>query len=166
MAINTEKFYEEQKLKNIERVVLAEDIELPEINTEPLTLELLQELSDKNSYYKLAINEYSDMNAKFFLPIMTPLVDTDNARDSTKSSPSLNGNKGDSLKSSSYNSTNYITLVIPKYILLNFVSVVPKGTVFVVGSVGGKLNIDEMKIIGLYSTSATNTLSKSKGGSR
>lgn len=139
--------YDEQELTSIERVQLAEDIELPELPEEPLTLAYLQE----NEEYKLAFNEYKDMMGKFFLPIMTPLVEKGEVNDESKAPPSTKGHKGSSLETTKYTSTNCIQLVIPKYILLNFKKVVPKGTEFVVASVNNSISIEDMRIVGIYS---------------
>lgn len=115
-------FYENQTL-SIERAVLAEDIILPDIT------------------------ELKDTLAKFFLPIMTPMLKTDVVTESVKIIPPL---KGSNQSSNSCTSTNYISLYIPKYILMNFDKKVPKGTEFIITSIDGSIKIDDMRIIGIY----------------
>lgn len=138
-------FYEEGKISSIERVVLAEDIRLPEISKYPLTL---KNLEDKGEY-KLAFNEYTDVKGKFYLNIMTPLIDKGSVGEKNNSSPSTKGHKGN-LATNKYKSSNYITLIIPKYIVLNFTGVIPKGTEFLIGSVGSSIDLSKIRIIGLY----------------
>lgn len=144
------EFYDDQSINTIERVKLAQDVKLPKVTTEPLTLKFLE----NGGKYVSPFNAYSDIKAKFFMPIMSPLMSGENASNDKKASPSVKNQKGSSkLQVNSYNSSNYIELVIPKYILMNFVDIVPKGTEFIVGSINGSLSIGKMKIIGIYSTS-------------
>lgn len=145
--MNIDSFYDRPELKYSERVILAEDLELPDPS-----LDGYNPLSD-----------FTDMNAKFYLPIMTPLLDTDITYDKHSQKPN-----SDTLITSEFVSSNYITLVIPKYILLQFAYeiIIPAGTEFIVTSIGGQMKIDYYRIIGVYTTTATNTLEESKGGSR
>lgn len=140
-------FYEKQSLSGLERVILAEEIILPELPEEPLTLAYLEEFGE----YKLAFNEYTDMQGKFFMNIMTPLVEKGEVAEKFASSPRTIGHRGKELNTMDYVSANYITLTIPKYILLNFKKSVPKGTEFLVASIDGSLEVDDIKIIGIYS---------------
>lgn len=141
-------YYEEQQIGTIERAVLAEAVNLPAVTTEPLTLSFLE----GGGEYKIATNEYKDITGKFFLNIMTPLVDKGSASKRGESAPSTRGHCGDSLTTTNYSSSNYISLVIPKYILLNFIGSIPKGTEFIVASIGGSVEIEDMRIIGIYSS--------------
>lgn len=145
--MNIDSFYDRPELKYSERVILAEDLELPDPS-----LDGYNPLSD-----------FTDMNAKFYLPIMTPLLDTDITYDKHSQKPN-----SDTLITSEFISSNYITLVIPKYILLQFAYeiIIPTGTEFIVTSIGGQMKIEYYRIIGVYTTTATNTLEESKGGSR
>ena len=129
-------YFEDQQISTIERVVLAEDIILPEINKDCIS----------GSPFYL----YKDTLGKFFLPIMTPMLDKNSIREAQKISPSTRGHKGNPLTTESCRSTNYISLYIPKYILLNFINKVPKGTEFIIASVGGSIEIEDMRIIGIY----------------
>lgn len=140
-------YFDQQVLSSVERVKLAEDIILPKLPVEPLTLEYLENMGE----YKLAINEYQDTMGKFYLPIMTPLVDKAETNDKLTVAPSTRQHRGSNLRTQSYNTTNFISLVIPKYILLNFKDKVPKGTEFIIASIGSSLDIDDMRIIGIYS---------------
>ena len=144
---NTTNFFEKQLLSGLERVVLAEDILLPELPEEPLSLKYLEKFGE----YKLAFNEYKDMQGKFFMNIMTPMVQKGEIEEKFSSSPRTVGHKGNGLSTMDYISTNFITLTIPKYILLNFTGMVPKGTEFLIASIDGSLEVEDIKIIGVYS---------------
>lgn len=152
---NNGNYYDKQSIITIERAQLAEDIPLPAITTEKINLEFFE--SGKTCI--LAQNAYIDTIGKFYLNVMTPLLDKQESKMETKSAPSTRGHKGSSLNTRSYTSTNYVNLVVPKYILLNFTGRVPKGTEFIVASIGGSLDVEDMRIIGIYSldTSSSNT---------
>lgn len=141
--------YEEQKLSNTERVILAEDLKLPELTKEPLTYEWLEE--HKGEEYKLAFREYTNLMGKFFLPIMTPLKEQKEVEEESKPAPSTTGHKGAGLETKKYKSSNIVEIVIPKYILLNYIDIIPKGTEFVAASVNNDVNAEELRIIGIYS---------------
>ena len=143
---NYYNYYETEKFTSAERVQLAEDIILPTLPKEPLTHSYLKYQGE----YRLAFNEYHDVEGKFYLPIMTPLVDKSSAVNTRRSAPSTKTHKGSTLNTSSYNTSNYITLTIPKYIVLNFTDRIPAGTEFIVVSIGDSLNIKDMRIIGIY----------------
>lgn len=146
---NSKNYYEQQKVPSIEKVILAENITLPELPSEELTLEYFK----YHSVYKLAMNEYNDIKAKFFMPVMTPMKDQEKVVEEDNTSPSSKGQLGESsLQTDGYSTSNCIELVIPKYILLEFVGTIPQGTEFLMASVGGNLNVSDMRIVGLYST--------------
>lgn len=163
MAYNNQNgnYYDKQEIISIERAQLAEDIPLPAISTQKLTLNFLE----NHDEYILAQNVYTDMIGRFYLNIMTPLLDKSESKTENKTAPSTRGHKGSKLNTTNYVSTNYVSLVVPKYILLNFTGKVPKGTEFIVASVGGSLDVEDMRIIGIYSldTSSTNTESGEGG---
>lgn len=139
-------YYDNGAISSVEKATLAEDIVLPSITKAPLTLSFLE----GGGSYKTAETEYKDTKGKFFISIMTPLVDQTNASTVSKASPTTRGQSGSKLNASKYSSSNYVTLTIPKYILLNFTGTVPKGTEFLVASINGSSSISNMRIIGIY----------------
>lgn len=141
-----DNYYDKQQLASVERVKLAADIILPEVSTEPLTLKYLQ----SGREYKTPFTEYTDMEGKFYLTIMTPLLNKEQINNRNQVAPSVRGHRGN-LGTNNYSSSNYITLTIPKYILLNFINKVPKGTEFIVASIGNSIDIDDLRIVGIYS---------------
>lgn len=144
-------YYDNMELK-IERAILAEEIILPKVTKERyITHDWL-----KYNTYISPFTEYEDTIGKFFIPILTPMVSQGEVWTKTKSSPSTKGHKGDGLQTRSYNTSNYISLYIPKYILLNFVDKIPKGTEFILSSINNSIDIDDMRIIGIYSLPTEN----------
>lgn len=139
-------------LSGFERAILVEEVKLPDLQEDkdqPLTADYLAHHDE----YKLAFNQYKDIRANFNIPILSPLMDN---REKTtlknNNSPSVRSHTGVKLNTNSYQSSNYVTLVIPKYLLYNFKEKIPKGTEFIIVNVGGSSNVSDMRIIGIYST--------------
>ena len=131
----------------IEEATLLEDVLLPELPPFPT----VGQIHDGNEYYPRTIELYEDTMAKFSIPIINPLGDnngspTDNSKGSQNTRNISNKNN---LQVSSYKTSNYISLKIPRYILLNFISKIPKGTKFLVAFVGGSTDVGDIKIIGV-----------------
>lgn len=136
------------ELKYLEEAILMEDIQLPELPPFPTHLEVTLE----TVYYPRPIELYHDMKGKFKITILNPLDENiDSPVDNIKGSNTVRNiiNKDCNIAVSSFEETNYVTLNIPKYILLNFINKVPKGTKFIVGSLGGSTDVEDIRIIGV-----------------
>ena len=136
-----------QDLTYVEEATLLEDILLPELPPFPTW----EEIHDNNVYYPRTVELYEDMEGKFSVPIITPLGDnTGEPVDDIAGAASARNimNEG-ALQVSTYQESNYVTLNIPKYILLNFLEIVPKGTRFIVAFIGGSTNIGDIRVIGV-----------------
>lgn len=136
------------KVQYIERAILLEDIVLPEIPLFPT----LEEIQSGDVYYPRTEELYMDVIAKFSIPILTPLSDnTSNASDDDVPERSTRDaiSKKCGMILSTYKESNYIELNVPKYILINFVEKVPRGTAFIAAFIGGEIRVDNIKIIGV-----------------
>lgn len=160
----------------LEKAILMEDVKLPIYNKKKkLTRDIFyskheevgEDYQDKykaaelNNEYVLAYNELKNIDAQFYIPILTPTVSKTSNIDSKKSAPSKNGFKGDHIESKAYTYSNTIKLTIPKYILFQFLDnkneimgtkdpYIPKGTEFIICAIGGLGYMDNIRIIGLY----------------
>ena len=122
----SDNFYERKQIIT-ERVQLAEDIILPEL-----------------------YDDFENTPAKFFINIFTPMLDKTKVSLQSRPAPSTVNTKGGNIESSTYEQANYITLTIPRYILLNFNKrIVPKGTEFIITCIG-EFKIEHFRIIGIY----------------
>lgn len=133
----------------IEIAELQEDITLPELPKEKLSLKVLEEYDESGKSYDLPHDTYEDMIGNFYIPILFPLVENGESTEIEYDAPStqvLNR----SVQGSSYVERNFISLMIPKYIVMQFRDVIPKGTKFLVGFIGGSTSIENISIIGLY----------------
>lgn len=118
-------FYED-KILITERVKLAEDITLPQ-----------------------SIDDYKNIEAKFYINIFTPLVDKSKTMSESKPAPSTKIFNNNNLNPSDYEQVNYITLIIPRYILFQFKEKISAGTEFIITCIG-EFKIDHFRIIGVY----------------
>ena len=129
---------------------LQEDIILPKLPEEPLTLETLQLYAMEGKSYNLMQNCYTDMVGKFYMPVLFPLVDkSDGVEEYEYNYPKYDKSNG-TIKPIKYISTNYVELVIPKYIVMQFKNKIPKDTIFLIGFSGEHKKISNLNVIGLY----------------
>lgn len=143
MSINFKesgKFYEEQIMKYSEVAILMEDIKLPKLPT-------IDDIIENRVNLFRAEQLYTDQIGKFCIPILFPLETT--PKDVSVPAPNISTVSDTKLNTESYKTSNYIEINIPKYILLNFLDVVPMGTKFIVTFIGGSYEIDDIRIIGV-----------------
>ena len=94
--------------------------------------------------------EYENMIGNFYIPILFPLVENGESTELEFEAPSTGNILNGSLASKPYVERNYISLAIPKYIVMNFEKLIPKGTKFLVAFIGGNKSIENISIVGLY----------------
>lgn len=146
-AVQETDYYEQNNddIRSIEKAVLAQDV---------------------------SFNAITPLEANFFIPSITPGMDTDQIIEEA---------------GSNYTKSNYIPLVIPPHFLLLFMNLklvpissiddsngdshscstgyflgttttqfkIPKGTEFLIEFLGGNMEIDKISIVGVYSLSTT-----------
>ena len=144
---NDSEYYEKLVL---EIGILQEEILLPELPTDELTLGTLQSYALQGKSYALMQNCYEDMIGKFYIPVLFPLVDkADGPEEFIHNAPRKNGIIGD-IDGIQYTEQNYVELIIPKYIVMQFRDIIPKGTKFLIGFSGEHKKISNLNVIGLY----------------
>lgn len=89
---------------------------------------------------------YQDMIGYFHIPMATPLTEGGEPTAVDHEAPK---NKTKGLKAHGYTEMNYIPLIIPRYICLQFLDIIPAGTKFIVAFIGGSTNISNIHIIGV-----------------
>jgi hypothetical protein len=130
----------------IEIAILLEDIALPALPPFPT----VEELQSGNIYYPRAEELYTDMKGKFSIPILNPLAETSEPVETDAGTGTVrNILNNSSIMITPYKESNYVELNIPKYILLNFVDTVPKGTKFLVCFIGGSIKVKDIRVIGV-----------------
>lgn len=163
----------------LEKAVLLEDVKLPVYNKKKKLKRKffysIQKLiyhdsdiyednyhySEMENEYKLAYNELKNITANFYIPILTPTLDGSEIKDERKAAPNKKGFKGDNINSKPYTYSNSVPLIIPKYILFQFLDLknetegikdpfIPKGTEFIIAGIGGLGRIENIRIVGLF----------------
>lgn len=133
----------------IEIGILQNRIELPELPEEDLTLDVLIRYAEEGKPYNLMQNCYEDMIGYFYIPVLFPLVQNGASTELVYDAPKENKILNKSLKGVKYVERNFVSLMIPKYIVMNFKKEIPAGTKFLVGFIGGSTSIDNINIIGI-----------------
>lgn len=137
----------EATLPYLEVAILLEDINLPSLPPFPSK----SEIKSGSVYYPRTLELYGNIKGKFSIPILNPLSDTDSVSESNAGTESKRNivNSSCNIEVSAYKESNYLTLTIPRYIALNFLDKIPKGTKFLVGFIGGSSEADDIKIVGV-----------------
>lgn len=133
----------------IEIAELQEEIILPELPKEKLSLKVLKEYDKEGKNYDMPFDTYEDMIGNFYIPILFPLVENGESTEIEYEAPPIQVLNG-TVQGSNYVERNFISLMIPKYIIMQFRDKIPKGTKFLVAFIGGSNSIDNISIIGLY----------------
>lgn len=138
----------------LELAILQQDIELPEI-TDPeefplnyATLFAWNE-EDPERVYKLKEHEYKSMIGNFYLPVLFPLIENGESTELEFDAPNTGNILNSSLQAMPYIERNFVTLTIPKYLVMLFDKKIPAGTKFLAGFLGGSNSISNIHIIGI-----------------
>lgn len=139
----------------LETATLLEDILLPELPPFPT----MKEIHEDRVYYPRTEELYTDVFGKFSIPILTPLGDnTGDPKDEDITVTARNiVNPSCNIKTSAYKDSNFVELNIPKYIVLNFLTKIPKGTKFIVAFLGGSTSLGDIRVIGVSESAEPST---------
>ncbi len=134
----------------IEIAHLMEAITLPELSEDELSLETLIKYDMAGKTYKTMENSYTDVIGKFYVPVLFPLVDKGDGPVEYLYNKPKTHLSNNTIIPTNYTATNYIELVIPKYIVMQFKKEIPKDTKFLIGFSGEHKKLSNLNIIGLY----------------
>ena len=135
---------------SIEVAILQQDIELPEVSNEPLTLATLEAYEEAGEVYKLADQEFKNAIGNFYVPILFPLVENGESTELEFDAPEAHNVLNESIQPVNYVERNFIQLVIPKHLVMNFRDVIPSGTKFIIGFIGGNKSIENIVVLGVH----------------
>lgn len=152
-------FFDEigQKYSNRLSVEIAElqrEIYLPLLPLEKMSIKVLQAYEDLGRSYWFKDDVYTAMEGNFYIPMLFPMVE--NTAESTelihKEPKTRNVSSTDGYGTEQYVTRTFVILEIPRHIVMQFSNVIPKGTKFCIGFVGGSTNISEIKILSVAET--------------
>src|SRR5574344_316267 len=122
---------------------------------------------DAADVYKQPWSSYTNVVGNFYIQTLFPLVENGESTEMEHDAPTTKAVINGGIKSSKYVERNYVSLMIPRYIALNFLGIIPKGTKCLVAMIGGSASLNNLSIIGIYGASLSATavdLSKKDGG--
>lgn len=164
---------------SLEIAVLQQDVKLPSISLDPITYDILKQ-QHSNTYddkgkivkyatpYTMPYQVCTNVIGYFRIFMITPLVENGDPTKLKCNTPKVQQiNRG--INGKSYTEQNYIPLMIPKFLALNFYKypdytnftndgiyytgeyqqVIPKGTKFLCSFVGGSIDMNNISIIGI-----------------
>ena len=120
---------------NIQIAVLKNKIKLPKLGWKR-----------RRDYW----NRYGNMIGYFYIPTLMPLVEEGEPTEIEHEPPDTSNALNNAGEVMPYIERNYVSLVIPKYICMNFVGYIPENTKFLVAFLNGETKIGDMAIIGVY----------------
>lgn len=140
---------------SIEVATLQKKVYLPLLPKEYPTDYVLQAYRELGARYTTMADAYSDVVGNFYVPMLFPLVEDGDSTVMKFKAPDTSNivNTDAAFTTTEYLEKNYINLVIPKYIAMGFRDLIPAGTKFVVGFIGGSSVISNIKVIGLSTRS-------------
>lgn len=138
---------------DIEVAVLQQAIPLPELPEDPLTLATLEAYDEIGKEYLTAQDIYTNMVGNFYIPILFPLVEDGESTELMFDAPPTKNVLNNTLATKEYVERNFVSLMIPKNLVLNFRGEIPAGTKFIVAFIGGNTSIENMSIIGIHGQS-------------
>lgn len=135
---------------SIEKAILQRPVILPPVSEEYIDHNTLEAYSNIGQQYLLPDQVYTDVKANFYLPLIFPMVENGESTVMIHDAPNIeNIYSIGSMESSEFKETNYVPLIIPKYIVMNFRDEIPVGTEFIVNFTGGTLNYANIHIMGV-----------------
>ena len=134
---------------SIESATLQKKVYLPLLPKEYPTDYVLQAYRELEARYTTANDAYSDIAGNFYIPLLFPLVENGESTVVKYKAPKAKKilNTDSKFTSSEYMEKNYVSLVIPKYIAMDFRDYIPAGTKFAVGFIGGSAIISNIKVL-------------------
>ena len=135
---------------SIEKAVLQRPVILPATSEEYLDYRTLNAYAEIGQQFLRPDDIYSDVKANFYMPLIFPMVENGESTIMIHDAPNIeNVSSIGEMSTSEYKEANYIPLIIPKYIVMNFKDEIPAQTEFIVNFTGGTLNYGNIHIMGV-----------------
>lgn len=149
------KFYDQaasyyNNALSVEVAELQRKIYLPLLPLERLTDKILSAYHFYERYYWTKEDVYTSVVGNFYIPILFPMVENNTSVEMIHRKPDVDTYNKDFI-TSEYVTRSYVNLIIPRHIVMDFHNVIPAGTQFNIGFVGGSSNIDAIRILSVAS---------------
>lgn len=145
---------------SLEVAELQRTIYLPLLPMEKLSIKVLQAYETLGRSYWFKDDVYTAELGNFYIPMMFPMVEnTPESIELIHNNPNTKNistsNKG--YGTEQYTTRSFVEIVIPRFIVMQFHNIIPRGTKFCVGFIGGKTDTESMKILSVAKTITTET---------
>lgn len=135
---------------SIEKIKLQRTVILPPISEEYIDYRTLEAYSEIDAQFILPEDAYTDVLANFYLPLISPMVEDGESTVMKHKAPEIEKvYSNEEFVAEPYDEINFVPLLIPKYIVMNFRREIPKGTEFIASFTGGTLSYGNIHILGV-----------------
>jgi hypothetical protein len=130
-----------------EVAVLQRKVYLPLLPLERMNDLVLGAYRYLGKYYWTKEDVFEAKTGNFYIPLLFPLVEDGESTTVVHSAPQVKNVATDSkLEASSYKTNNFVPVIIPRHIIMQFSNLIPKGTKFNVSFIGGSSSNYSIKI--------------------
>ena len=152
--------YNYSEALSFEIAELQRTIYLPLLPMEKLSIKVLQAYENLGRSYWTKDDVYTSVIGNFYIPMLFPMVE--NTAESIELIHKNPNTRNISSNNSAFGTERYITksfveLVIPRHIVMQFSNIIPRGTKFCIGFIGGNTNTNSIKILSVAQTVVTET---------
>ena len=135
---------------SIEKIKVHRPVILPPISEEFIDYKILEAYSEIGAQFILADDAYTDVIANFYPPLITPMVEDGECVVMKHDAPEIADIfSNEEMVAENYDEINFIPLLIPKHIVMNFRREIPVGTEFIASFTGGTLSYGNIHILGV-----------------
>lgn len=135
---------------NIEIAILQKPVILPYINEEYSCKNLMELYANAEREYRTAEEWYTDVKANFYFPMLTPMVINGESTKMTHAAPDVSKFLAiGEFETTEYEEQNFISLIIPRHIVMGFRKEIPIGTKFTCNFIGGTTLYNSIIITGV-----------------
>ena len=135
-----------------EIAILQRKVYLPLLPLEKISDFVLAAYRYLGKTYWFKDDVYKAKEANFYVSMIAPLVKNGESIDILHMAPSTANVINGDFQTSEYKTRNYVKLIIPRNIVLQFSNLIPKGTKFNVSFVGGSDANYAMKVVSVAET--------------
>ena len=142
---NQSSNYYNQRLNN-EIAELQHMIVLPMLPPHKFCMKIAAAYDELGLNYEFAEAKYGDVEGNMYITMMTPLIENGESTEMEFGAPSTENILGEGLHTVEYKESNFVRVMIPRDIVLNFRKKIPVGTKFSITHVGGSSDIAALKV--------------------
>ncbi len=135
---------------SVEKAILQRPVILPPVSEEYIDFRTLEAYSKIDAQFITTDDAYTDVKANFSIPLISPMVEDGESTVMIHDAPDIEAvHSIGSAITEGFQEMNFVPLIIPKFIVMNFRNEIPKGTEFIINFTGGTLSYSNIHIMGV-----------------